>query len=85
MDTDAVGTIGNQIVIIISSLTALITAIGTLIVSLRTKKQTNVIQRDVNSNLTVATERIEQLSGVISDAGYTVPSTGNGALTRREP
>lgn len=81
---ETVGTFGNQIVLIITSITALITAIGTLIVTLRTKKQTNVIQADVNSNMTAANQRIEQLSKVISDSGFVVPSTSNGPLLEKQ-
>lgn len=56
-----------------TGIVTIITALGTLLVSLRNGKKADVITDKVNGHLTQAAARTEQLTAALTDVGVPVP------------
>ena len=63
------------VIVIIAAMATLLGVITTLVIAVRIKNQTTIIQKDVNSNLTAMTERVEQLTQLLSTTNINVPPT----------
>ncbi len=73
LDIDDVGTLTNQVVIIIGALVTLVTAVSSLVVAMRTKKDTSSIVEKVNGNLTAERIRNQQLTALLSTTPVEIP------------
>jgi hypothetical protein len=80
LEMDDIGTITNQVVIIIGALVTLVTAISGLVVALRTKKdtaaivaKTDTIVEKVNGNLHEERARNQQLTALLSQTPTLIP------------
>lgn len=83
-DPDTVGTIGNQILLIIAALTALVGMLINLVVTIKARN-TSTAERQViamkvddlggavNGNLNTVVRRVDQLTTVIADQGLPIP------------
>lgn len=56
-----------------AGIVTIITALTTLVVTLRTGKKVDVVSEQTNGHLTTAAARTEQLTAALTDAGVTVP------------
>lgn len=64
---------GADITAIITALTGLVVAIGTLVKAFGIGREVTAVHTAVNSNLTAAQIRTEQLTSSLTDAGVPVP------------
>lgn len=63
----------TAIAAVIGAAAVLVTAVGTLIVALRTEKAVDTVHKAVNGHATAQDDRIAQLTASLTKAGVIVP------------
>lgn len=74
-DVNAIGTIGNQIILIIGAIATLVGVITTSIMTLRTGQRAEAIRTLVDSKATELSARNEQLTELLSTTNVVIPTS----------
>jgi hypothetical protein len=73
LDSESIGTLGNQIILIIGAVGTLVTVITTLVVTIKTRGAVNTVHDTSVSALVKERERVQQLTELLSKTSTVVP------------
>lgn len=74
LDSDAIGTLGNQIVLIISAVGTLVGVITTAILTIRNGRKSDEIHKLVNGNTSALATRNDKLTELLSTTDIIIPA-----------